>query len=113
MASLERRGKTGTYYAQWYDGCGKQVHRGLETTILRIAKHRLRDLLDGPPRMAAFTTTRTPIAVIVSACIASMRARIADSTQRSHMWGLGDLFGPARGDSFSAADGANTSHRLR
>ncbi len=94
MASLKRRGKTGTYYAQWYDEFGKQVRKSLETTVLQVAKHRLCDLLDDSPRVAAFTTTRTPITDIVPAYIANIRARLADTTQRSHLWVLGDLFGP-------------------
>jgi integrase len=95
MASLRKRGKTGVYYAQWYDEDGKQVRKSLETTVLQIAKQKLRDLNeDGPRALLPKTISRTPIADIIKAFIAHKKAHNADSTNTSDFWVLGDLFGP-------------------
>ncbi len=93
MASLKRRGKNGTYYAQWYED-GKQVRKSLDTKVYQIARRKLRELNGDIPRYESEGPTKNPISEIVPAFIDHMKARLAESTRRSHMWILGDLFGP-------------------
>ncbi len=112
MASLKRRGKGGVYYAQWYED-GKQRRKSLETTCRQLAKERLKELEEGSePSITPTGPSKTLLSEIVAAYIKDIRGKLNESTQKAHLWVLGDLFGPVC-DDLKTPDGRSRGRMKR